>query len=46
MLTDVLVDGHFVAALAAGAGEWRGSHSQRVTKDPGDVLMALKAVPT
>ena len=29
-LTDILVDGPFVARLADGAGEWRGSRNQRV----------------
>ncbi len=29
-LTDILVDGPFVARLAGGAGEWRGSRNQRV----------------
>ena len=35
-LTDVLVDGPFVAALAGDAGEWRGSRNQRVIARPGD----------
>lgn len=29
-LADLLVDGPFVAALAEGAGEWRGSRNQRL----------------
>ncbi|HET8629284.1 MAG TPA: 4Fe-4S single cluster domain-containing protein [Thermomicrobiales bacterium] len=29
-LTDLLVDGRYVAALADGAGEWRGSRNQQV----------------
>ena len=29
-LTDLLIDGAFVAALADGAGEWRGSRNQRL----------------
>ena len=33
-LTDLLVDGPFVAALAEGAGEWRGSRNQRVIARP------------
>ncbi|HEU5424089.1 MAG TPA: 4Fe-4S single cluster domain-containing protein [Nitrolancea sp.] len=29
-LTDLLIDGRYVAALADGAGEWRGSRNQQV----------------
>jgi anaerobic ribonucleoside-triphosphate reductase activating protein len=29
-LTDLLIDGRFVAALADGAGEWRGSRNQQL----------------
>jgi anaerobic ribonucleoside-triphosphate reductase activating protein len=29
-LTDLLIDGRYVAALADGVGEWRGSRNQRV----------------
>jgi anaerobic ribonucleoside-triphosphate reductase activating protein len=38
MLTDLLIDGPFVAALAAGADEWRGSRNQRVIHDPGNLI--------
>ena len=38
-LIHVLIDGPFVAALAGGAGEWRGSRNQRVIHDPGQVLL-------
>ena len=38
MLTDVLIEGPFVAALTDGAGEWRGSRNQRVIPNPGKVL--------
>jgi anaerobic ribonucleoside-triphosphate reductase activating protein len=34
-LTDLLVDGPFVAALSDGAGEWRGSRNQRAIANPG-----------
>ena len=37
-LTDLLIDGPFVAALAQGAGEWRGSRNQRLIADPSTVL--------
>jgi len=33
-LTDILIDGPFVAALAADAPEWRGSSNQRVILQP------------
>ena len=33
-LTDILIDGPFVKALAEGAGEWRGSTNQRILKHP------------
>ena len=32
--TDLLIDGPFVAALADGAGEWRGSRNQRLIPHP------------
>jgi anaerobic ribonucleoside-triphosphate reductase activating protein len=32
--TDLLIDGPFVAALAEGAGEWRGSRNQRLIAHP------------
>jgi anaerobic ribonucleoside-triphosphate reductase activating protein len=31
---DILIDGAFVAALAKGAGEWRGSTNQRIIYNP------------
>lgn len=34
-LTDLLVDGPFVARLADGAGEWHGSRNQRIIEAPG-----------
>ncbi len=33
-VTDLLIDGPFVAALAEGAGEWRGSRNQRLIPHP------------
>ena len=33
-LIDILIDGPFVARLADGAGEWRGSRNQRVIHKP------------
>jgi anaerobic ribonucleoside-triphosphate reductase activating protein len=33
-LTDLLIDGPFVPALANGAGEWRGSRNQRLIHHP------------
>jgi anaerobic ribonucleoside-triphosphate reductase activating protein len=39
-LTDLLIDGPFVAALTDGAGEWRGSRNQRFIPSPGPVLGA------
>jgi len=33
-LTDLLIDGPFVEALAEGAGEWRGSRNQRLIPHP------------
>jgi anaerobic ribonucleoside-triphosphate reductase activating protein len=45
VLTDVLIDGPFVAALAA-AGEWRGSRNQRVMHDPGNLLVAKDSMST
>jgi len=38
LLTDLLVDGPFVASLADGAGEWRGSRNQRIISNPGQFL--------
>ncbi len=40
-LTDLLVDGRYVAALADGAGEWRGSRNQRIIPAPGDAARHL-----
>jgi anaerobic ribonucleoside-triphosphate reductase activating protein len=40
-LTDLLIDGPFVAGLAAGAGEWRGSRNQRVIARPDGFLTDL-----
>lgn len=37
-LTDILIDGPFVARLADGAGEWRGSRNQRVIEHPLDFI--------
>lgn len=37
---DLLIEGPFVAALAAGAGEWRGSRNQRLIADPAARLVA------
>jgi anaerobic ribonucleoside-triphosphate reductase activating protein len=34
-LTDLLIDGPFVAAVSDGAGEWRGSRNQRLIPRPG-----------
>ena len=39
-LTDLLVDGPYVAALSDGAGEWRGSRNQRLIANPARVLAA------
>ena len=39
-LTDLLVDGPYVAALADGAGEWRGSRNQRLIRNPAMALAA------
>ena len=33
-LTDLLIDGPFVASLTHGAGEWRGSTNQRIIPQP------------
>jgi anaerobic ribonucleoside-triphosphate reductase activating protein len=33
-LTDLLIDGPYLATLAEGAGEWRGSRNQRLIPDP------------
>jgi anaerobic ribonucleoside-triphosphate reductase activating protein len=37
-LADLLVDGPYVAALADGAGEWRGSRNQRLIPCPGALI--------
>jgi anaerobic ribonucleoside-triphosphate reductase activating protein len=37
-LVDLLIDGPFVARLAEGAGEWRGSRNQRTIARPYSVL--------
>ena len=37
-LIDLLIDGPFVARLADGAGEWRGSRNQRVIPHPAELL--------
>jgi len=39
-LSDLLVDGPFVPALAEGAGEWRGSRNQRLIHHPASLLDA------
>lgn len=39
-LTDLLIDGPYVAALAGGAGEWRGSRNQRLIANPAVALAA------
>lgn len=39
-LTDLLVDAPFVAALAEGAGQWRGSRNQRLIANPAMALAA------
>jgi len=38
-LTDLLIDGPFLAALADGAGEWRGSRNQRFISHPALALV-------
>jgi len=37
-LTDLLIDGPFIAALSDDAGEWRGSRNQRLVHNPGRCL--------
>lgn len=37
-LTDLLIDGPFVAGLTEGAGEWRGSRNQRLIPEPARLL--------
>jgi anaerobic ribonucleoside-triphosphate reductase activating protein len=37
--TDLLIDGPFVAALAYGAGEWRGSTNQRFIVHPAEATL-------
>jgi anaerobic ribonucleoside-triphosphate reductase activating protein len=39
-LTNLLVDGPYVATLADGAGEWRGSRNQRLIPNPARFLAA------
>jgi anaerobic ribonucleoside-triphosphate reductase activating protein len=41
-LTDLLIDGPFVAALADEAGQWRGSRNQRLIPHPGRALVTLR----
>jgi len=40
-LIDLLIDGPYIAALSAGAGEWRGSRNQRLVPRPSRVLDEL-----
>ncbi len=40
-LTDLLIDGPFIAALASGTGEWRGSRNQRLIPNPSLALPRL-----
>jgi anaerobic ribonucleoside-triphosphate reductase activating protein len=42
-LTDLLIDGPFVATLATGAGRWRGSRNQRLIPHPGRYLTTRAA---
>jgi len=42
-LTDLLIDGPFVAPLSQGAGEWRGSRNQRLIAHPSTVLSSTRA---
>ena len=44
-LTDLLIDGPFIAALTDAAGEWRGSRNQRFIPHPGRALAALAGLP-
>ncbi len=37
-LTDILIDGPFVAQLSRGAGEWRGSTNQRIIFQPASLV--------
>ena len=41
-LTDLLIDGPFVAPLSQGAGEWRGSRNQRLITRPSTVLSSAR----
>ena len=41
-LTDLLIDGRFVAKLADGAGEWRGSRNQRLIPFPAEAARRLR----
>lgn len=38
-MIDVLVDGPYIAAKAAGAGEWKGSTNQRIITNPLEVAL-------
>lgn len=40
-LTDILIDGPFVKALADNAGEWRGSTNQRILHHPAQDLISI-----
>jgi len=42
-LTDLLIDGPFVAPLSQGAGEWRGSRNQRLIAHPSTALSSTRA---
>ena len=42
--TDLLIDGPFVADLAEGAGEWRGSRNQRLISQPARAVAASCAI--
>jgi anaerobic ribonucleoside-triphosphate reductase activating protein len=42
-LTDLLIDGPYVARLATGAGRWRGSRNQRLILHPGRHLTTRTA---
>lgn len=44
-LTDLLIDGPFVASLTEGAGQWRGSRNQRLILNPAMALAACDAHP-
>lgn len=40
MLMDILIDGPFVASLARGAGDWRGSRNQHIIVNPSAVMLS------